>query len=170
MPGNRGRPRVRSTGPAPPTGRGEEIADRRARALEEPLDVRRLPGWFVRLEVRNPIHGTHYTVILPTFPSRDAAICTCTDFSRSGLGTCKHVEAAVRWMGAHPDQAADPDPQLQEPAPSWTEIDERIRSVPAGASLLQRMNWAGAGLTEALPIKKGEKEGVGHRGGRGPKA
>ncbi len=132
--------------------------------------MRRLPGWFVRLEVRNPIHATHYRVLLPTYPSRDAAMCTCADFSRSGLGTCKHVEAAFRWMAAHPNEVADPEPELEEPAPAWEEIDQRIRSVPADASPARRMTWAGMVLTEKRPTEKEEKEGVGHRARRGPKA
>lgn len=97
-------------------------------------------------------------------------MCTCTDFSRSGLGTCKHVEAAFRWIHAHPQEAADPDPGASEPAPDWKEIDRRIHSVPADASPARRMTWAGAVLVEKGSPEKREGEGVSHRGGRGPKA
>ena len=80
------------------------MEERRARALEEPLDVRlgsRDP--YPMLEVRNPVHRTVYLVLLPEFPARTSALCTCTDFARRGLGTCKHIEAGVPWLEAHPD-------------------------------------------------------------------
>jgi hypothetical protein len=104
------------------------IADRRARAIEEALDVRlqsRDP--YPRLEVRNPLHGTGYLVMLPEFPDRNAALCTCTDFARRGLGTCKHIEAGVRWLAEHPD--ASPLRGAEWPATRtsrvWRKIDQR---------------------------------------------
>ena len=150
--------------------RRDEIEERRARALEEPLDFRRLPGSFVRLEVRNPIHGTHYRVLLPTYPSPDAAMCTCTDFARSGLGTCKHIEAAFRWMTLHPAEIADPEPGLAGPPPSWKEIDRQLGARPRGLSPARRMSWAGEILLLMGPVEREPKEGVGHRPRRGPRA
>jgi len=77
----------------------EAVATRRRRAAEEPLDVRlRAREPFVDLDVRNPIHRTSYRVVFPEYPRRDSALCTCTDFARRGLGTCKHVEAAWGWL------------------------------------------------------------------------
>src|SRR5271170_920842 len=80
------------------------VAERRSRAVEEPLDVRLLAQEpFPLLEVRNPLHRTDYRVMLPTFPDRTVALCTCSDFARRGLGTCKHIEAAGRWLERHPN-------------------------------------------------------------------
>ncbi|MCI4339848.1 MAG: hypothetical protein L3J73_01075, partial [Thermoplasmata archaeon] len=79
----------------PSEGDEEARTQRRVRALESPLDVRPRPdGRFVRLEVRNPVPGTRYDVLLPAFPDRSGGFCTCTDFARRGIGTCKHLEAA----------------------------------------------------------------------------
>ena len=128
--------------------------------------MRRLPGPFVRLEVRNPIHGTHYRVLVPTYPERYAAMCTCTDFARSGLGTCKHVEAAIRWLAARPEEIADPDPARVETGPTWEEIDRRARAPPPAASPLRRMTWTGDLLLTSPPKGKEKKEEVGHRSRR----
>lgn len=146
MPDRATRPKGRRPPSPAPGGRAEEIEERRTRALEEPLDVRRLPGTWVRLEVRNPIHGTHYRVFFPAFPSRDAALCTCADFSRSGLGTCKHVEAAWHWISERPEEARDPDPSKEGAFPSWEEIDRRRHHPPKGASPARRMTWVGEAM------------------------
>ncbi len=139
------------------------IEERKARALEEPLDFRRLPGPYPRLEVRNPVHGTHYLVLLPTYPDRSVALCTCTDFARAGLGTCKHVEASVRWLELHPEAVPDPSPLPEGMgAPIWEEIDRMSRSVPPGLSPARRMVYAGETLTRREP-KVGTKERVGPR-------
>ncbi len=103
--------------------------ERRTRALEEPLDVRlRAREPYPLLEVRNPIHGTVYRVMLPEYPSRSSALCTCTDFARRGLGTCKHLEAAARWLDEHPDAApaGTPAPRRFRPAALWRRIDAAI--------------------------------------------
>ncbi len=77
------------------------------------------------LEVRNPIHRTVYRVMLPEYPSRSSALCTCTDFARRGLGTCKHLEAGARWLDEHPDASpvgAPARPRFR-PAALWRRID-----------------------------------------------
>lgn len=103
----------------------EELAERRLRALEEPLTVRARPGFsFPALEVRNPIHRTSYLALFPRAPSDDGALCTCTDFARRGLGSCKHLAAAYAWLRQHPEAPpapADPTGEL------WAEIDLRLR-------------------------------------------
>lgn len=134
--------------------RAEEVSERRSRALEEPLDLRlvqREP--YPLLEVRNPLHRTTYLVMLPTYPVREIALCTCADFSRRGLGTCKHIEAAVRWI-AHHAEAAPPAPTkpVLRPAAVWKEIDRRLERENRGhepASL--RWRRAGAALFERVP-------------------
>jgi hypothetical protein len=123
-------PRYRPTPEGPERSRAVE--QRRSRAAEEPLDVRlRRADVYPVLEVRNPIHGTAYTVLLPEFPSLSSALCSCTDFARRGLGTCKHIEAAHRWRSQHPD--AIPDRPPADPArrggPVWREIDRRLREL-----------------------------------------
>jgi len=123
----------RSAGPPDP----EALASRRRRAAEEPLDVRlRAREPFVDLEVRNPIHRTSYRVLFPEYPGRDSAFCSCTDFARRGLGTCKHVEAAWSWLqGLAELPEVPPAPSRRRPAGElWKEVDrrlgERARSEP----------------------------------------
>jgi hypothetical protein len=125
---------------------------RRARALEEPLDVRldrAVP--YPQLEVRNPIHGTAYLVLLPESPARTGALCTCTDFARRGLGTCKHIEAGVRWWREHPD-ATPLRPvrtEASDVAAVWRRVDRRIAAVAREAGgAAQRWRRAGAVLFE----------------------
>ena len=57
------------------------------------------------LEVRNPVHHTRYRVLLPEYPGEGGEICSCPDFARRGIGTCKHVEAASAWLTARRDLA-----------------------------------------------------------------
>jgi hypothetical protein len=122
--------------PDPATAR----AEREARALEEPLDVRlrSLEPCGV-LEVRNPIHRTAYLVLLPEYPAPRPALCTCTDFARRGLGTCKHVEAAVRWLVASPGaRPTGPAQGSDRTRGFWEEIDRRVAAMSAGSELSAR--------------------------------
>ena len=119
----------------------EAREERRARSLEEPLDVllrRRTP--YPTLEVRNPVHRTRYRVLLPEFPEGSVALCTCTDFARRGLGTCKHVEAGVRWLSTHPgtEPASTTDPPPPRTDDLWSEIDRRERLRPPPATVRGR--------------------------------
>jgi len=100
--------------------------ERRVRALESPLDVRPRPDdRFVRLEVRNPVHDTRYDVVLPAYPSREGGFCTCTDFARRGIGTCKHLESAWIWVTEHPSEVPFGGPNAA-PLPDWAEIDKAL--------------------------------------------
>ena len=129
-----------------PHERRTAVDARRTRAVEEPLDVRlRRRETYPILEVRNPLHGTAYWVLLPEFPSADSALCTCTDFARRDLGTCKHIEAGHRWLSDHPDA-----PPLLPPSRSglrgpalWKEIDRRREAertrAPLGGRALRRI-------------------------------
>ena len=102
----------------------------------------------MRLEVRNPVPGTRYDVLLPEFPLRSGGLCTCTDFARRGIGTCKHLEAAWLWLEAHPEGPPPAPPEGSESA-TWSEIDQRLRAAArstkpdpiryrlAGATLLE---------------------------------
>jgi len=125
----------RASGRKTPTPAEERaaVAERRTRAIEEPLDVRlRSRRPYPILEVRNPLHGTVYLVLLPEFPDRASALCTCTDFARRGLGTCKHLEAGVRWIRSHendrPLVEERPGPPL---AGVWKEIDRQTAATGA---------------------------------------
>jgi hypothetical protein len=116
-----------------PGDRRAAVEQRRARAVEEPLDVRlRTAAVYPILEVRNPLHGTVYLVLLPEFPSMEAAFCTCTDFARRGLGTCKHIEAGHRWLAGHPDATPliAPGRIPRQRAGVWREIDRRLAALP----------------------------------------
>ena len=155
------RPKIGRERPAARRAPAGGIETRRARALEEPLDFRRLPGPYPRLEVRNPIHGTHYLVLLPVYPDRGVALCTCTDFARAGLGTCKHVEAAVRWLDLHPEAVRDPGPATDVAGEAlWEEVDRRTHSVPSELSPARRMDYAGEALARPKARSR-KKEGVG---------
>jgi hypothetical protein len=143
-------PRTRATarGPADP----DALRQRRTRALEEPLDTRlRTRKPYPMLEVRNPLHRTVYLVLLPEFPSRTSALCTCTDFARRGLGTCKHIEAGVRWLGDHPD-ATPLDPRSERPTPTarkWRRIDTLLAAASREPGTnARRIRRAGSALLE----------------------
>jgi hypothetical protein len=113
--------------------------------------VRERPGApYPQFEVRNPLHGTVYLVMLPEYPERSAELCTCTDFARRGLGTCKHIEAAYRWRGDHPPSeptATGPRSGSSGPGPLWKEIDRRMASPGTGPASL-RLRRPGAVLYE----------------------
>lgn len=134
-----------------PTDLAEERSERRSRSLEEPLDLRllrRLP--FPLVEVRNPLHRTAYLVMAPTFPEMSTALCTCADFARRGLGTCKHIEAADRWLVHHPDTAPPPPGPLgRSPAAVWKEVDRRVERISSSSRPASR-KWRepGAALFE----------------------
>jgi uncharacterized Zn finger protein len=107
------------------------VDERRLRAAEEPLDVRlRTEEVYPVLQVRNPLHGTGYLVLLPAFPSSDHALCTCTDFARRGLGTCKHIEAGYRWLTQHPDARPllPPERHVGRKSGLWKQVDRRLAS------------------------------------------
>ena len=155
-------------------GDGERVTERRVRALEEPLDVRRLAGPYPRLEVRNPIRGTHYTVHLPADHDPDGAMCTCADFARRGLGTCKHIEAARRWLDERPEERADPTGRTEADRTAaaeglWRRVDRRRASIASGPrrSPAARLREPGTELTRSEP--KEEKEGVDDRGRGAPR-
>ena len=111
----------------PPADPVAARAERRSRALEEPLDVRaRADARFLHLEVANPVRKTRYDVVFPEFPSRESPFCTCTDFARRGIGTCKHIEAARIWL-AEPGRELPTPPRTAPGALIWEEIDRRER-------------------------------------------
>ena len=137
-----------------PRDLADELSERRSRALEEPLDIvlrQREP--YPLVEVRNPLHNTSYLVLRPSFPDRSTDLCTCADFARRGLGTCKHIEAADRWLASHPDAPPTraPKPWVRGNA-VWKEVDRRLERREREATP-ESLRWrrAGAVLFEAGP-------------------
>jgi uncharacterized Zn finger protein len=103
------------------------------------------------LEVRNPMHDTHYLVLLPEYPDRSSAMCTCADFARRGLGTCKHVEAGLRWLHFHPKDAARGPDEPERSTLLWPEIDRRLEAEATDtAPIALRLRVPGAALFERL--------------------
>ncbi len=115
----------------------DAAAERRRRALEEPLDftVRETSPLFT-VRVRNPLHGTQYDAYVPEYPTASSAMCTCPDFARRAMGTCKHLEGLFRWLASHP--APEPKPRAQEPSTAalWEEIDRRRARRPVSPTLV----------------------------------
>lgn len=140
------RPRKRRRAPA---GAGPERLpwlryDRISRAVTEHLRVRPLPGQpFWVLAVRNPVHHTHYQVFLPEYPAGEARFCSCVDFSRRGIGTCKHVEAATAWLDAHPEVARPRTTRLGA-THLWGAID-RARRRPEDPPRPEAVRWREGG-------------------------
>ncbi len=155
-------PRSRSS-PRPPASRRRDreenprataVLERRIRALEEPLDVepaRRSP--FLVLDVRNPIRHTAYRTMFPAYPQLAPALCTCADFARRGLGTCKHLAAAERWLATHADRLPAPDPGRDRRVAElgWAEIDRRLATPAPSPRAAVRLRWPGGALRLESP-------------------
>jgi hypothetical protein len=145
------------------------VAERKSRAVEEPLDLKltaREP--YVRVEVLNPLHHSVYQVLLPTYPDPEVALCDCSDFARRGLGTCKHIEAARRWLDRHPHApVTGPATPPWDGAAAWAEIDRRLSLAPP-PGVPESLAWRrpGAVLFEpgGPPTEKREKKEEVRRG------
>ncbi len=148
-------------------------AERARRAIEEPLDVRWAFGEpFVELEVRNPIHRTRYRVVFPEYPSRASALCTCTDFARRGLGTCKHLEAGWAWLqqAGTPAEGAPARPSAPD-EPIWNGVDRELERLRArGPERIGDVDAVGALLYGTLTEARegGEEVGRGSAERAGP--
>jgi superfamily II DNA or RNA helicase len=79
--------------------REEEYQDRRRRARKEQAPVRRLSGHGgpPRFRVGGSEPEAPYTVVLRGARA-DLGSCTCPDFAKNELATCKHVERARNWF------------------------------------------------------------------------
>jgi hypothetical protein len=91
----------------PPSSRDWRTTDedernrRRLRAREEKFTIRNLrTDWpvFSNFQISSR-SGMAYTVEIRDITGRRFS-CTCTDFLKNGLGTCKHVEAVLLHLGA----------------------------------------------------------------------
>lgn len=103
---------------------------RKARAVREhiravydptPLGV---PAW--RIEGSK---GQTYRVLVPAFPQRDGAQCTCPDFLTRGIGTCKHLEATLAQAAASPPPPLTKSAPPTSPGVSWVEIEDAQQEV-----------------------------------------
>lgn len=78
----------------------DERRKRQERAAAEPMKVRAVsaPEGFGRYEVSHPAADRRTAVYHVEIRSLDAPenTCDCPDFQKSGLGTCKHVERALK--------------------------------------------------------------------------
>lgn len=105
---------------------------RRARGVREHFELHfepnavGVPTWTVA-----SASGQSYRVLLPAFPQREGAQCSCPDFATRGLGTCKHLEATLaRAAGSPPPELSDRTPV--SPAVTWAEVD-RVQSEALGS-------------------------------------
>lgn len=143
-----------------------EIDQRKFRAIAEPLDLRALSREpYPRVEVRNPTRRTRYVTLWPAYPERSPAFCTCTDFARRGLGDCKHIEAAWRWLRGPSSAREEPraPPHRFDPGPIWEELERRLLEQAASVPKdIRALAEAGALLerdTEEEPESNEEKTG-----------
>ncbi|HZY70445.1 MAG TPA: hypothetical protein VFF67_05645 [Thermoplasmata archaeon] len=155
MPPRRERPGGIGTpsGPSPVADREVEAGARRARAAREPLDVVERSGApFPIVEVRNPAHGTQYQVVLPEFPGGGGAMCSCDDFTRRPVGTCKHVEASLLALAAHRPAAGTSLPFDPDWARAlWRTVGERLSAAgPPRDWDPRRLRSAGGLLLESV--------------------
>jgi len=78
----------------------EERTKRRDRATVEPMKVKAVdaPDGFGRYEVSHAAADRRTTVYHVEIRDLDAPVnsCDCPDFTKSGLGTCKHVERVLK--------------------------------------------------------------------------
>jgi hypothetical protein len=92
--------------------------------------------------------------MLPEFPGEAAALCTCSDFARRGLGGCKHIAAAQTWLSRHPPEPVGENPAAAARASGiWLEIDRRLARSGAGTDRPPReLARPGAALFEG-PVR-----------------
>ena len=77
--------------------RKQELQARRDRARRERAEVKRLPSRPKPPRFRVTGKGAAYIVTLRG-PKADLPSCTCPDFVKNELGTCKHIERAKGWF------------------------------------------------------------------------
>ena len=132
---------------------------RRARAPRDRFEVAfeptplGVPCWTVRGS-----SGQVYRVVVPGFPDRQGAQCTCRDFTTRGLGTCKHLEATLARAAASPPEALRASLPSTPPPVAWAELEAmQARALerapgpggPDGPRLLLALRRVGRRLAEA---------------------
>ena len=109
-----------------------EILRRIQRARDEKHSIRPLDDAhpvFSTFEVKSP-SGMTYQIEIRDLAAR-AFSCTCPDFRRAGLGTCKHVEATLLWL----KRRCKAEFRAAEKS-----VSPRIDLVPAGDRLMIERN------------------------------
>jgi len=143
--------------PAPASEAEQARAERKRRARDESLDVReRVDRPYRTFEVRNPLHETHYRVLLPG-GTPPLLLCPCADFGRRGLGTCKHVEAVRAYL-------ASGVPPLPRRAPSATLDETGWRRIEAALAAIGPLP-----LTDLRPLVAVGRAAMSLGGAPGPK-
>ncbi len=99
----------------------EALELRRKRAASAHFHIEPAPGELPTYRVESSSGGT-YRVLLPEFPSREGAQCSCPDFLSRGLGTCKHLEAVLAYAALNPPRAAPPKAVVPF---DWSELERR---------------------------------------------
>ncbi len=82
----------------------EEINRRKLRAAKEPMRFRNLTpaqAVFSNFSIASASGQTYQVELRSLKPL--VSSCTCVDFRVNGLGTCKHVEALLRWLRTDAD-------------------------------------------------------------------
>lgn len=154
--------------------REEELAARRARARRERPRIRRLPmrGGPPRFAVSGHEPEAPYVVTLRG-PGAKLPCCTCPDFAKNELATCKHAERVRAWFARQPkrlpknvlsvwwcprpwlDRAPVPLLELRlthagrgapESLGAWFEGEGWLREPPPGEDLL---SWAEGAIQAA---------------------
>lgn len=98
---------------------------RRARAAQEKFRVSfaptalGVPAWSIESG-----SGQTYRVMVPAFPDRQGAQCSCPDFLTRGLGTCKHLEATLAQAASAPPTELELRSRVPIYAPGWSQIDQ----------------------------------------------
>ncbi len=120
--------------------RKEALEARRKRATSTHFHIEPAPGEVPAYTVDSASGGS-YRVLLPAFPSRDGAQCSCPDFLSRGLGTCKHLEAALAYAALNPPPPRPAAPVAPFP---WMELER------ATGALLQEADAKGWSATETV--------------------
>ena len=116
----------------------EERAKRQERAKVEPMKVRTLdaPDGFGLYEVSHPAADRRTATYHVEVRSLDAPVntCDCPDFAKSGLGTCKHIERALKTAA----RSAGLGEPRRRPRFSWASIRMGLCSRRAAGCRMSR--------------------------------
>ncbi|NTW35457.1 MAG: DEAD/DEAH box helicase family protein, partial [Syntrophobacteraceae bacterium] len=86
---------------------GQALADREERARTERMEIKSMSPDEIWTDyaVTSLVSGKTYHVVLRGWERGDS-YCSCPDFRKNTLGTCKHVLKTLDWAGRHFNKAA----------------------------------------------------------------